>query len=63
MSALGLALALAVALARLLLLWLADRPARAAEREAARIARQRDEASHPAPPPRDLVERMRDGRL
>lgn len=63
MSALGSALALAVALARLVLVWLAGRPARAAEREAGRIARQRDEASRPAASPRDLVERMRDGRL
>jgi len=62
-SVLGSALALAVALARLVMVWLAERPARAAEREARQIARQRDEAGRPAPPPRDLIERMRDGRL
>ncbi|MBL8687478.1 MAG: hypothetical protein JNL04_00170 [Rhodospirillaceae bacterium] len=63
MSALGSALALAVALARLVLVWLAGRPARVAERDAGRIARQRDEAGRPAAAPRDLVQRMRDDRL
>jgi hypothetical protein len=62
-SWLGSALALAVAFTRLLLGWLAERPAREAERQAARLARQRDEANRPPLPPRGLLERMRDGRL
>jgi len=62
-SSLGSALALAVALLRLALGWLAERPAREAREQARRLARQRDEANRPASPPRDLLERMRDGRL
>jgi hypothetical protein len=62
-SWLGSALALAVALARLVLGWLAERPAREANERARRFARQRDEANRPPAPPRDLLERMHDGRL
>jgi len=62
-SALGSAVALAVALVRAALAWLAERPVRIAERQAERIARQRDEASRPAASARDLLERMRGGRL
>jgi hypothetical protein len=63
MSWLASALAIAAALLRLVLAWLAERPAREAERRAGRLERQRDEANRPLPPPRDLLERMRDGRL
>lgn len=63
MSALGAALAFATALVRVVLAWLAERPVRIAERQAERIARQRDEASRLAAPAGDLLERMRDGRL
>ena len=63
MSWLGAALAAVTALSRLVLAWLAERPAAEAERRAARLEAQRDEASRPPAPPRDLVQRMRDGRL
>ena len=63
MSPLASALAVAVGLCRLVLAWLAERPAAAAEKRAARLARQRDEANRPPLPPRDLIERMRDGGL
>ena len=63
MSWLGAALAAVTALSRLALAWLAGRPAAEAEQRAARLEAQRDEASRPPAPPRDLVQRMRDGRL
>lgn len=63
MSWLGAALAAMAGLSRLVLAWLAERPKAEAERREARLEAQRDEASRPPAPPRDLVQRMRDGRL
>ncbi len=63
MSWLGAALAAVAALSRLVGVWLAERPLREAERRAARLEAQRDEASRPPAAPRDLLQRMRDGGL
>jgi len=59
----GAALAAVTAVSRLVLAWLAQRPLVEAERQAARLEAQRDEATRPPASPDALLRRMRDGRL
>lgn len=63
MSWLGAALAAVTAVSRLVVAWLAQRQMVEAERQAARLEAQRDEATRPPASPRELMRRMRDGGL